>query len=82
MVVDSCAERHSLEDGEIIRYRLEDRFRTFGTSIYDGAAITRTYTMVHTGCVSPANAIVIVQALKCRVVLLASAKGTISNVGE
>ena len=44
--VDSCAERDSLEDGgEIIRYRLEDE--TFGTSIFDGAAFTRTYTMVY-----------------------------------
>ena len=35
-------------------------------------------------CVSPENPHVIVLALnsKCRVVLLASAKGTISNVGE
>ena len=47
MVVNSCAERDSLEDGEIIRYRLEDGFHTFGTSIFDGAAITRTYTMVY-----------------------------------
>ena len=79
MVVDNCAERDSLEDGEIIRYRLEDEFQTFGTSIFDGAAITRTYTMVHTSCVSPEYALVIAQALnsKCRVVLLASAKGTI-----
>ena len=43
-----------------------------------------TQWYLHTSCVSPANALVIVQALnsKCRVVLLASAKGTISNVGE
>ena len=40
-------ERDSLEDGAIIRYRLEDGFHTFGISIFDGAAITRTYTMVH-----------------------------------
>jgi hypothetical protein len=35
-------------------------------------------------CVSPANAQVIVLALnsKCRVELLASAKGTVPNVGE
>ena len=46
--VDSCAERDSLEDGgEIIRYRLEDAFHTFGTSIFDGATITRTYTIVY-----------------------------------
>ena len=46
--VDSCAERDSLEDGgEIIRYRLKDGFHTFGTSIFDGAAFTRTYTMVY-----------------------------------
>ena len=46
--VDSCAERDSLEDGgEIIRYRLEDGFHTFGTSIFDGAAFTRTFTMVY-----------------------------------
>ena len=41
-------ESHALEDGgEIIRYRLEDGFHTFGTSIFDGAAITRSYTMVY-----------------------------------
>ena len=82
--VYSCAERDSLEDGgEIIRYRLEDGFHTFGTSIFDGAAFTRTFTMVYS-YVSPANALVIVLALnaKCRVVLLASANGTIPNVGE
>ena len=46
--VDSCAERDSFEDGgEIIRYRLEDGFHTFGTSIFDGAAFTRTFTMVY-----------------------------------
>ena len=46
--IDSCAERDSLEDrGEIIRYRLEDGFHTFGTSIFDGAAFTITYTMVY-----------------------------------
>ena len=46
--VDSCAERDSLEDGgEIIRYRLEDGYPTFGTSIFDGAAFTRTYPHVH-----------------------------------
>ena len=46
--VDSCVERDSLEDGgDIIRYRLEDGFHTFGTSIFDGAAFTRTYTMVY-----------------------------------
>ena len=38
----------------------------------------------YTSYVSPANALVIVLALnaKCRVVLLASANGTIPNVGE
>ena len=38
----------------------------------------------YTICVSPANALVIIQALNSnyRVVLLASAKGTIPNVGE
>ena len=42
------AERDSLDDEEeIIIYRLEDGFHTFGTSIFDGAAITRTYTMVY-----------------------------------
>ena len=47
-MVDSCVERDSLEDGgEIIRYRLEDGFHTYVTSIFDGAAITRTYTMVY-----------------------------------
>ena len=47
-MVDRCAERNSLEDGgDNIRYRLEDGFHTFGTSIFDGAAITRTYTMVY-----------------------------------
>ena len=46
--VDSCVERESLEDGgELIRYRLEDGFHTFGTSIFDGIAFTRTYTMVY-----------------------------------
>ena len=46
--VDNCAERDSLEDeGEIIRYRLEDGFHTFGTSIFDGAASTRTFTMIY-----------------------------------
>ena len=45
--VDSYAERNSREDGgEMIRYRLEDGFHIFGTSIFDGAAFTRTYTMV------------------------------------
>ena len=42
-------------------------------------------TQWYTSCVSPANALVIiVHALnsKCRIVLLASAKGTIPNVGE
>ena len=41
-------------------------------------------TQSYTSCVSPANALVIVQALNsnCRVVLLASAKGTIQNMGE
>ena len=41
-------------------------------------------TQWYTSCVSPTNARVIVLALnsKCRVVVLASAKGTISNVGE
>ena len=79
--IDNYAERDSLEDGgEIIRYRLEDGFHTFGTSIFDGAAFTRTYTSY----VLPANALVIVLALnsKCRVVLLASANGSIPNVGE
>ena len=40
--------------------------------------------LTHTSCVSPANALVIVFALnfKCRVVLLASAKGPMPNVGE
>ena len=48
MIVDRCAERDSLEDrGEIITYRLEDGFHPFGTSIFDGVAITRTYTMVY-----------------------------------
>ena len=36
-MVDSCADRDSLEDG----------FDTFGTSISGGAAVTRTYTMVY-----------------------------------
>ena len=46
--VDSYAERDSLEDeGDIIRYRLEDGFHTFGTNIFEGAAFTRTYTMVY-----------------------------------
>ena len=46
--IDNYAERDSLEDGgEIIRYRLEDGFHTFGTSIFDGATFTRTYTMVY-----------------------------------
>ena len=46
--VDSYAERNSLENGgEIIRYRLEDGFHTFETSIIDSAAITRTFTMVY-----------------------------------
>ena len=41
-------------------------------------------TQCYTSCVLTANALVIVQALNsnCRVVLLASAKGTIPNVGE
>ena len=41
-------------------------------------------TQWYTSCVSPGNALVIVLALnsKCRVVLLASAKGTIPNVGK
>ena len=82
--VDSCAERDSLEDGgEIIRYRLEDGFHKFGTSVFDGAAFTKL-SQWYTSYVSPANALVIVLALnaKCRVVLLASANGTIPNVGE
>ena len=48
MMVDSCTERDSLEDGgTIITYRLERGFHTFGSSIFDSAAITRTYTMVY-----------------------------------
>ena len=85
IVVDRCPERDSLEDGgEMIIYRLEDGFHTFGTSVFDGAAITRTDTMVYKLCVLPANALVSVLALnsKCHVVLLANANGTISNVGE
>ena len=41
-------------------------------------------TQLYTSYVSPANALVIVLALnsECRVVLLASANGTIPNVGE
>jgi len=47
-MVYSCSDRGSLEDGgELIGYRLEDWFHTFGISIFDGAVITRTYTMVH-----------------------------------
>ena len=47
MMVDSCAERDSLEDGgEIITYRLEGGFHTFETSICD-SAVTRTYTTVY-----------------------------------
>ena len=47
-MVDSYAERDSREDrGDIIRYRLEDGFPISGTSIFDGAASTRTYTMVY-----------------------------------
>ena len=52
-MVDSCAERDLLENGgEIIRYRLEDGFDKFGTNIFDGAAMTRTYTMVYKLCVA------------------------------
>ena len=66
MMVDTCAEKDSLEDGGEIMPPL--------------AKLTQWYT----SCVSPAKALVIVQALNsnCRVVLLASAKGTIPNVGE
>ena len=47
-MVVNCAEIDSLEDrGQIIKYRLEDGFHRFGTSISDGAAITRTYIMVY-----------------------------------
>ena len=81
MMVDSCAERHSLEDeGEIIRYRLEDGFHTFGTITFDGAANTRTYTMVYKLRVAsncPCNC----SCAKFQV-LLARAKGTIPKVGE
>ena len=47
-----CAERGSLEDGgkinsKISIFRLEDGFHTIGTSIFDGATIIRTYTMVY-----------------------------------
>ena len=75
--VDSCAERDSLEDGgEIIRYRLEPVSSTVSP--------LPDLTQWNTSYVSPANALVIVLALnsKCRVVLLASANGTIPNVGE
>ena len=41
-------------------------------------------TQWYTSCVSPASALVIVQALNsnCRVVLLESAKGMVQNMGE
>ena len=82
--VDSCAERDSHEDGgELIRYRLEDGFHTFGTSIFDGAAFTRTFTIVYKLRVAskcPCNFLAL--NAKCRVVFLASANGTIPNVGE
>ena len=82
--VDSCAEIDSLEDGgEIIRYRLEDGFHTFGTSIFDGAAFIRTFTMVYKLRVaSKCPLSVLALNSKCRVVLLASANRTIPNVGE
>ena len=68
--VDSYAERNSLENGgEIIRYRLEDGFHTFGTSIIDSAAITRTFTMVYK--------LRVASKCPCNCVC-----GTIPNVGE
>ena len=82
--VDSCVERDSLEDGgETIRYRLEDGFHTFGTSIYDDAAITRTYTMVYklsAASKCPCN----FSGAKFQLPRCAACKckGTISNVGE
>ena len=77
-MVDSCAERDSLEDGgEILRYRLEDGFHTFGTSIFDGAAITRTYTKLRVVSKYPCNCSgAKFQLPRC------AAKGTIQNVGE
>ena len=83
MMVDSYAERDSLENGgEITRFRLEDGCHPLGANIFDGAAIT--ITCRHYYNVSPINTLVIVLTLnsKCRVVLLAIAKGTILNVGE
>ena len=58
------------------RFRLEDGCHT--------VAPLPGLTQSPTSCVSPANALVIVLALnsKCRGVLLANAKGTISNMGE
>ena len=61
-MVDSCAERDSLEDGgEITRFRLEDGCHTFGPSIFDGAAITRTtYTILQV-----ANVLVALNSMFC-----------------
>ena len=60
MMVGSCAERDSLEDGgEIIRYRLEDGFHTLepvSLTVPPLPELTQWYT----SCVSPANALVIV----------------------
>ena len=48
MMIDSCAERASLEDGgEITIFRLEVGCHTFGASIFDGTAITLTYTIAY-----------------------------------
>ena len=82
--VDSCAERDSLEDGGvIIRYGWKT-----GSTHLEPVSLTvpplPELSQWYTSYVSPAIALVIVLALnaKCCVVLLASANGTIPNVGE
>ena len=81
-LIDSCAERDSLEE------KLFDIGWKTGSTHLEPVSLTvpplPELSQWYTSYVSPANALVIVLALnaKCRVVLLASANGTIPNVGE
>ena len=79
-----CAERDSLEDGG----KLLDIGWKMGSTHFEPVSLTvpplPEHTQWYTSCVSPSNALVIVQALNSNfcVVLLASAKETIPKFGE
>ena len=90
--MDRCVKAVRLEVERETHLKMEEKLLDIGwktdSTLLEPVSLTvpplPELTQWYTSYVSPANALVIVLALnsKCRVVLLASAKGTIPNVGK